>query len=66
MPRKPKTAIPPAKPEQPEAIRHIRLHVPDGLYRALKHKLADSPPGVSISSLIAELLEVGLSLDGGR
>lgn len=47
----------------PETLRHIRLHVKDSLYRALRHRLADSPPGVSISSLIAELLEVALDLD---
>lgn len=48
---------------EPEPVRHIRLHVQDSLYRALRHRLADSPPGVSISSLIAELLEVALDFD---
>jgi hypothetical protein len=45
-----------------EPVRHIRLHLRDGLYRALRHRLADAPPGVSISALIAELIETALDV----
>ncbi len=62
MPRKSKNTIPTTEPEQPEPLRHIRLHVPDSMYRQLKHRLADSPPSVSTSSLIAELLDTALDL----
>ncbi len=62
MPRKKNQNTKPVDTTTPEPLRHVRLHLRDGLYRAIRHRLADAPPGVSISSLIAELLDTALDL----
>lgn len=48
------------------STRHVRLHLPDPVYRAVRHRLADLPPFTSISQVLVELIEVGLELTGGR
>lgn len=47
------------------ASRHVRLYLPDPVYRAVRHRLADLPPTTSISEVLVELIEVGLDLTGG-
>lgn len=49
-----------------EAVRNIRLHLPDPLYRSLRHRLVEAGPQANISKVIVELLEVALDLTGDR
>ncbi len=53
-----------ASAQDAEPTRQVRLHLPDHVYRALRHRLADAPPGTSISEVIVELIEAGLSNGG--
>lgn len=62
MPRRTK----PAPTPDPVKPRHVRLHLPDPVYRAVRHRLADRPPSTSISEVLVELIEVGLDMTGGR
>ncbi len=54
---KPTTPVTP----EPARIRNVRLHLPDRLYRQVRHRLADADPQTSISVVIADLIEAGLS-----
>lgn len=46
---------------QPTAtVRHVRVKVPERLYRKLRHRLVDVGPTTSISDLVVELIELGL------
>lgn len=49
------------EPTPATTIRQVRLRVPDPLYRALRHRLADCGPEMSISDVIVELIESALS-----
>lgn len=51
-----------SEPTKAHTIRQVRLRVPDPLYRALRHRLADCGPETSISDLIVELVETALDL----
>jgi hypothetical protein len=51
----------PNQPE-PDKVRHVRLRMPDRMYRALRHRLADCGPETSISELAVELIETALDL----
>lgn len=62
MSRYTKNAVAP----EPVSTRHVRLHLPDNVYRAVRHRLADLPPSTSISEVLVELIEVGLDMTGGR
>ena len=47
-------------PQQEQTIRHVRLHLPDPIYRAVRHRLADAGPETNISRVITELITLGL------
>lgn len=58
--KKPQVQAPAQNSSEP--VRHVRLHLADHLYRTIRHRLADTPPGTSISTVISELVEIGLSV----
>lgn len=49
-------------PDDHRAVRHVRLRLPDPLYKQLKHRMVELGPSASISDLIVELVEIGLSM----
>jgi hypothetical protein len=58
--------IHPAATPDDTTSRHVRLHLPNPIYRSIRHRLADLPPSTSISEVLVELIEVGLAATGGR
>ena len=49
----------------PEPVRHVRVHLPDRTYRAVRHLLADAGPRTSMSEVVVSLIEAGLAGNGG-
>ncbi|MBK6514111.1 MAG: hypothetical protein IPG04_08305 [Polyangiaceae bacterium] len=58
--KSPKPTNDTVQPVLDEPIRHVRLHLPDPVYRAVRHRLADAGPETSISVVITELISIGL------
>ncbi len=42
-------------------VRHVRLVMPDALYKEVGHRLVEAGPTVSISDVIVELVTNGLA-----
>jgi hypothetical protein len=45
--------------------RHVRLRLPEHLYKALRHRAIDAGPETALSDVIVELLAVALGDDDG-
>ncbi len=45
--------------------RHVRLAMPDPLYKEVRHRLVEAGPEVSMSDVIVTLVRVGLSQTEG-
>lgn len=49
-----------------EPTRHVRLRLPDSLYRELRHLVVDAGRDASMSDLIAGFIERGIRERQGR